>query len=98
MAATADAVADAGANGLDVAELRRGGTRLDPRLAERLAVEQLGQEPEGDRAEDVRIDATSAEIEVELVATVEFSLLGIFVVGDPIEVHARSTGEPRRSA
>ena len=98
LATTADAVAAAGANGLDEAELRRGGTRLDPGLAEQLAREQLDREREGDRAERVAIEATASHVDVELIAEVEFSLLGIFVVGDPIEVHARSTAEPRRSA
>jgi Flp pilus assembly protein TadG len=98
LAATADAMADAGANGLDEAELRRGATRLDPDLAERLARRQLEREREGDRADQVDVEADESRVEVELVAQVEFSLLGIFVVGDPIEVHARATAEPRRSA
>jgi hypothetical protein len=97
LSATADATATAGANGLDDAALRRGETRLDPRLAERLAEEQLAIEGDADRIDRVEINADAASVEVELVGTVEFSLLGIFVTGDPIEVHVRAAAEPERS-
>ncbi len=97
LAATADATASAGANGLDEASLRRGDTQLDPDRAERLAREQLRSEPGADRVDRVRLDATTDVVTVELVGHVEFGLLGIFVAGDPIEVHARASAQPTRS-
>lgn len=96
LSAIADATATAGANGLDETALRRGETKLNPRLAERLAEEQLAMEGDAGRADQVIINAVDTSVEVELVGEVDFSLLGIFLAGDPIEVHARATAEPRR--
>lgn len=96
LAAMADAAAAAGTSGLDEDALRRGETTLDPVAAERLARDQLRRE--GDRADiaDAWVDATETTVRVEVVGTVDFSLLGIFVGGEPIEVHARAEAEPRR--
>ncbi len=97
LAATADATASAGANGLDEASMRRGDTSLDPGRAERLARQQLRGEPGAERVDRFSVHATTEVVTVELVGQVEFGLLGIFVTGDPIEVHARASAQPTRS-
>jgi hypothetical protein len=96
LSATADATATAGANGLDETALRRGETKLNPRLAERLAEEQLSIEGDAHRVDQALINVGDTSVDVELVGEVDFSLLGIFLAGDPIEVHVRATAEPRR--
>lgn len=96
LAATADAAASAGANGLDEDALRRGETRLDPRRAELLAHDQLAAESAADRVDSAVIAADADEVTVELIGTVDFSLLGIFVTGNPIEVHVRAAASPAR--
>jgi hypothetical protein len=95
LAAMADASAAAGANGLDEAALRRGETLLDPAAARALARGQLARESDAHDILAARVDATTTEVRVELVAVVDLSLLGFFA-GEPIEVHARAQAEPRR--
>lgn len=97
LSSSADAAATAGATALDQAALRRGDTLLIPGQAEDRAASQLDLAPDLDRIRSARIEATPNQIDVELVGRVEFSLLGIFVRDDPIEVHVHATAEPRRS-
>ena len=93
--AMADAGATAGANGLDEGALRSGELRLDPVLARADADDALRAQsgwPAVDAA-DVEIDGN--RVTVTLRAHVDFTLLGIFVHGDPVEVRASASAEPR---
>ncbi len=95
LVAMADAGATAGANGLDPVALRRGELALDPTAARAAAVGALASESGWSAVDDARIDVAPQTVTVTLRAPVHFSLLGIFVRGDPIEVEAAATAGPR---
>jgi len=95
LVAMADAGATAGANGLSQNALRDNRLVLDPRLARSEAGDALAAQSGWPAVDDADIDVAPAQVTVTLRAKVHFTLLGIFVHGDPIEVHASATAEPR---
>jgi Flp pilus assembly protein TadG len=95
-AGAADQAAQAGANALDTTLYRTTGERkLDPELAKTLAAQNLvSQALPG--ITDVVIDADTDHVTVDLTATVNVGLLRIFGGGDPLVVHVRAIGQPRK--
>jgi Flp pilus assembly protein TadG len=97
LVAMADAGATAGANGLDPGALRRGDLVLDPVLVRSAAGGAL-RDQSGWKAVDavaVDVSAAPARVTVTVRARVDLTLLGIFVHGDPVEVQASASAEPR---
>jgi hypothetical protein len=95
LVAMADSGATAGANGLDTNALRRGELLLDPRLARADASDALRAQSGWPNVDAADIDVTDTRVTVTLHAEVDFTLLGIFVHGDPVEVEATASAEPR---
>ena len=85
----------AGANGLDPTALRNDQLVLDPRLARTDAGNALRSESGWTAVDDADVDVTANRVTVTLHAKVNFTLLGIFVHGDPVEVDASASAEPR---
>ena len=93
LVAMADAGATAGANGLDKARCER---RRAPDPATCAPPGGALREQSGWSAVDLAdIDVADTRVTVTLRAHVEFTLLGIFVHGDPVEVDASASAEPR---
>jgi Putative Flp pilus-assembly TadE/G-like len=95
LVAMADAGATAGANGIDEVALRQGVLRIDPTLARAHATETLEAHAGWDAVEAADIDVVGNRVTVTVQTRVGFTLLGIFVHGDPIEVDASASAEPR---
>lgn len=95
----ADAAAAAGANAVDLDVFRdTGEVVVDPRLAEALAVENLSAQGETDLVDDavVSVDPATQEVTVTLSGTVEFTLVRIFMTGEPpLAVDVTATAAPR---
>jgi hypothetical protein len=95
LSAMADAVATAAANGIDERALRDGGTlRLDPGRARDIADETLARDDRSLRVRAVAFEIAGDEVVVTLEDEVPFSLLGIFVHGEPFTVRATATAAP----
>jgi hypothetical protein len=94
--AMADAGATAGANGLDQNALRQGALRVDPVLARSQASEALQRQSGWDAVDAAGVDVAGNRVTVTVRTHVDFTLLGIFVHGDPIEVDASASAEPRQ--
>jgi Flp pilus assembly protein TadG len=95
LSAMADAVATAAANGIDEGAIRQGGTlRLDPQRARAIANETLARDDRVSRLRAVSFDIAGDEVVVTLEDEVPFSLLGIFVHGEPFTVRATATASP----
>jgi hypothetical protein len=97
LVAMADAGATAGANGLDPDALRRGVLRVDPILARVQASEALRQQSGWSAVDAVDIEVAGNRVTVTVRAHVGFTLLGIFVHDDPVEVGASASAEPREA-
>jgi len=99
LAEQADAAASAGANGIDLDIFRdTGDVVVDPRLAEALAVENLSAQGEAGLIDDavVSVDPATQEVSVTLSGTVEFTLIRIFMTGEPpLAVDVTATAAPR---
>jgi hypothetical protein len=95
LVAMADAGATAGANGIDTGALRNGSLVLDPALARADASDALRAQSGWSHVETADIDVTDTRVTVTLRARVDFTLLGIFVHGDPVKVDATASAEPR---
>ena len=95
LVAMADAGATAGANGLDQNALREGVLRVDPVLARAQATAALAEQSGWDDVDAADIDVVGNRVTVFVQAHVGFTLLGIFVHGDPVEVQASASAEPR---
>jgi Flp pilus assembly protein TadG len=91
LVAMADAGATAGANGLDQNALRQGVLRIDPLATEALRAQSGWAEID---AADIGVVGNRVTVTVE--THVDFTLLGIFVRGDPVEVDASASAEPRQ--
>jgi len=91
----ADAGATAGANGLDEGALRSGELRLDPVLARADADDALRAQSGWPAVDAAAVEIDGNRVTVTLRAHVDFTLLGIFVHGDPVEVRASASAEPR---
>jgi hypothetical protein len=94
LSAMADATATAAANGLDERRLRSGEVVLDPVRVEAIAAETLARDERAQRLEDARVDVVDDRVVVTLEDDVPFSLLGIFVQGDPFTVRATAEAVP----
>jgi hypothetical protein len=95
LVAMADAGATAGANGLDQNALRQNVLRIDPALARAQVSQALRQQTGWDAIEAADIDVVGNRVTVTVRTHVDFTLLGIFVHGDPVEVQASASAEPR---
>lgn len=95
LVAMADAGATAGANGLDRDALRRGELRVDPVLARAAAAQTLREQSGWSGVDAAEIDVVGNRVTVAVQAHVGFTLLGIFVRGDPVQVQASASAEPR---
>ena len=95
LVAMADAGATAGANGLDTGALRDGRIRLDPSLARGEAGDALRAQSGWSHVDAAVVEVADTRVTVTLRARVDFTLLGIFVHGDPVEVQASSSAAPR---
>ena len=93
--AMADTGATAGANGIDTPALRQGVLRIDPALARSRAEQTLRQQSGWPDVDAADIDVVGNTVTVTLQTHVEFTLLGIFVHGDPVTVRASASAEPR---
>jgi Flp pilus assembly protein TadG len=95
LVAMAGAGATAGADGLDPNALRRDELALDPQLA-RADADAALRAQSGWRAVDAAdVAVTPGLVTVTLQAHVSFTLLGIFVHGDPVTVRVAASAEPR---
>ena len=88
LVAMADAGATAGANGIDQDGLRRGVLVLDPALARADAGEALRAQTGWPAVDAATVDVGANRVTVTVRAKVNFTLLGIFVSGHPMEVQA----------
>jgi len=95
LVAMADAGATAGANGLDENALRQGVLRIDPVLARAHATDALSEQTGWDELDAADIDVVGNRVTVTVQDHVDFTLLGIFVRGEPIEVQGTASAEPR---
>jgi len=94
LSAMADAVATASANGVDEGALRQGVVQLDPARARAIADETLARDGRVAGLRAVEVVVAGDEVAVTLEDEVPFSLLGIFVHGDPFTVRATATAHP----
>jgi hypothetical protein len=90
----ADTAATAGANGLDVASLRDGFVRLDPGRATVIARETLARHDRFARVRDAWVAVVSERVVVTLEDEVDFSLLRLFLGGEPFTVRVRAEAAP----
>ncbi len=101
VASAVDGAAIAGASGLDEAAFRASAgeeVRLDPGLAEELAVANLQAQPDSAELVEVAIEPAPERITVRAARPVELTLLRIFLAGEPpVVVRASSTVDARRS-
>ena len=95
LSAMADATATAAANGLDEGALRAGAVTVDPARARAIANETLARDMRGARLDAAEVEVDGAQVSVTLEDDVPFSLLGIFLDGEPFRVRASATAEPR---
>ncbi|HEX4493680.1 MAG TPA: pilus assembly protein TadG-related protein [Acidimicrobiia bacterium] len=95
LVAMADAGATAGADGLDQNALRADRIALDPALARAEADDALRAQSGWPAVDDADVAVAPNQVTVTLQAHVSFTLLGIFVHGDPITVRVSSSAQPR---
>ncbi len=95
LSAMADSVATAAANGVDEPSLRAGGAvSLDPARVRAIANETLARDDRAADLESIVVEVRGDEVVVVLEDEIPFSLLGIFVQGDPLTVTATATATP----
>ena len=94
LSAMADSAATAAANGVDEERLRAGEVILDPLRVEAIAAETLGRDERARRLEGASVHVDGGRVVVTLEDDVPFSLLGIFVQGDPFTVRATAEAVP----
>jgi hypothetical protein len=95
ISAMADAMATAGANGLDESALRGGRLELDPERARDLVAAELAQYPGAARIDGESVRVNGTRVVIVLRERVRFSLLGIFMPGQQFVVQATAIAEPR---
>ncbi len=95
----AEAAAAAGANGIDTDAFRATGLiTVDPVLADALARDNLAAQGESDLVERavVSVDGVSQEVTVELTATVDFTLIKVFLSDQaPLDIAVEASAAPR---
>ena len=95
LSAMADSVATAAANGVDEQALRTDGTvRLDPTRVRTIANETLTRDDRASGLRAVSLQVAGDEVVVTLEDEVPFSLLGVFVHGEPFTVRVTATASP----
>ena len=99
LAGLVDAAAVAGSSGIDTAYFRETSQlRLDPTLAEELAVQNLEAQQDDRALTDAQVMASLEEITVMATGQVDFSLLRIFMADEePFTVSVSATADARRS-
>ncbi len=94
LASTADAAAQAGANGIDVAHFRATGeVRLDPARAEQLADITIAHQQDTPGITSAETFADTERITVVVEGQVNLGLLGLFADG-PLEITVTAFGSP----
>ena len=95
LSAMADSVATAAANGVDEQALRADGTvRLDPARVRAIADETLTRDDRASGLRAVSLQVAGDDVVVTLEDEVPFSLLGVFVHGEPFTVRVTATASP----
>jgi Flp pilus assembly protein TadG len=95
LSAMADSVATAAANGVDEQALRTDGTvRLDPARVRAIANETLTRDDRASGLRAVSLQVAGDDVVVTLEDEVPFSLLGVFVHGEPFTVRVTATASP----
>ena len=99
LAGMVDAAVVAGSSGIDTAYFRETSQlRLDPTLAEELAVQNLEAQQDDRALTDAQVMATPEEIFVSATGQVDFTLLRIFMADEePFTVSVSATADARRS-
>ena len=96
LVAMADAGATAGANGLDRGRAAAGSCCASIRCwRAREATDALEEQTGWSAVDAADVDVVGNRVTVTVQAHVDFTLLGIFVHGDPVEVRASASAEPR---
>lgn len=100
LAGVVDAAAVAGSSGIDTLYFRETSQlRLDPTLAEELAVRNLEAQQDDRALTDARVAATPEEVRVSATGEVDFTLLRIFMAAEePFIVSVSASAHPRRSS
>lgn len=97
LAGESDAAAIAGASGIDEEYFRATGeVRLDPARAEALAWERVAGQPDARRVR-AQVGADTGRVVVHETTTVDFTLLKVFLAGEPFTVTVESSASPVRS-
>jgi type II secretory pathway component PulM len=94
LSAMADAAATAGANGVDVDQLRAGTVHVTPERARALASDALERTSGAHTVDAARVDVDGNRVTVTLRDHVDFSLLGIFLGGRHFDIEVHATSEP----
>lgn len=96
LAAIADAVALAAADGVDTAALQQGTVRLDPVTARRLAADELAVQRRGRAGLRATIAVSATQVTVQLSRRVDTTLLGILAGRSAVDVRVAASAAPRR--
>lgn len=95
LAGTADAAAVAGANGIDTDHFyATDEVRLDPDLAEQLALENLAQQFDTRALDSWEVEATTESVTVRVSGTIGLTLLKMFYE-DSWDIEADATARPQ---
>jgi Flp pilus assembly protein TadG len=98
LAAAADAAAIAGASALDEPAYRDAGTvRLVPADAERRALGSLVGQADRRALRGSQVRADEQVVVVEVIGSVDFSLLQLLTPGDAFEITVRAVARPQAS-
>ena len=98
IAAMADAAAVAGASGIDEGAFRRDGTVvLDPGRAEALAYRNLDAQSDRRSLTGAVAVARPESVTVTARGEVAFTLLRVFMRGEPLAISVTATADPRAS-
>jgi len=95
LATMADGAAAAGADGLDESALRRGEVLLDSDAVLRLAEDHLAAQSDAGIIDHMQVETYGTVVRVTLRSSVPFTLLRVFLAGDPFVVSAVAEAEPR---
>jgi Flp pilus assembly protein TadG len=99
LAAAADSAAIAGASALDEPAYRAAGSvQLVPADAERRAVDSLAGQVDRRGLRGSRVRADERVVVVEVVGSVDFSLLQLLTPGDAFEITVRAVARPQAAS
>ena len=98
LAATADAAALAGASAIDETRYRSSGAiLLDPAVAESRARDHVADQLDRSALRSVSVRADTEAVTVVVHGRVGYTLLGVLVPHDELDVEVTATATPRRS-